>query len=115
MALDPASIMRRLGIKDPRGLQGALSAGAPVYNGGAPQAQQGGGPQYGRPTEGGMSPPPVAGNNAGPGWNPGSLTDMVGSLPGVGGNQNAGMGSGLNPALLELIKRRLGDMQGYGS
>lgn len=35
---------------DPRGLLGILGRGSNIYRGGLPNAQQGGGPQFGRPT-----------------------------------------------------------------
>ena len=37
------------GIQDARGMLGQFSRGAPIYNATAPQAQMGGGPQFGPP------------------------------------------------------------------
>jgi hypothetical protein len=48
--------MKRLqGMVDARGMQGIFSRGKNIYGGGAPQAQMGGGPQFG---------PPVGNQNA---------------------------------------------------
>lgn len=41
---------------DPRSLSGIMSRGSNVYSGGLPQAQMGGGPQFGRPPTGAAGP-----------------------------------------------------------
>lgn len=51
-----AALQQKLqGIQDARGMLGQFSRGAPIYNATAPQAQMGGGPQFG---------PPVGNQNA---------------------------------------------------
>jgi hypothetical protein len=81
------AIARRLGMQmpDSRGPQGIMARGANVYNGGAPQAHMGGGPQFGRPP--GPAQPPLTSSGppqAQPGV-PGEMTTLVGSLPPITG------------------------------
>jgi len=73
------AIERRLGMQDSRGPQGIMSRGANVYNGGTPQAQSGGGPQFGRPSNQSGQAPQAGGEDAGA-LSP-SLTTLLGSLP----------------------------------
>lgn len=59
-----SNLMGKLqGNKDSRGLQGILSRGTNVYNGGSTAAHSGGGPQFGRPKK---NPVPANRSSASP-------------------------------------------------
>ena len=99
------AIERRLGIPDSRGPEGMFSRGANIYRGGLPQAQAGSGnPNIGRPSPGqGVM-------NPGMGVSP-TPTTLVGSLPPNAGTPDSGM----NDAVMNLLRSRLAKGVGYGS
>lgn len=60
--VSPAAVQRRMtGQQDSRSTPGMLSRGSNVYNGGSPNAQSGGGPQFGRPPSSPPAPPGLGG------------------------------------------------------